>query len=237
MINLYTGRYVHIVDLTHLSVSFGQAGFIFNFLWETASRDCKVLPCLKTLLQNLMEFRCQLPTEVLGVSKSWPSQLQLQESFKNFSCLNSPTSLEIMGVFLAIWKLSSSTCKFFSLSLSCCSWGKLVWAAVSCPWKHGGSSRLEGHCWQKEQIYKQKGWMNSQYPSKWGIALPEVFLCELTSFSSSTTAIRKILLFANRGWLTESCLFFLLTTLLSEWVLSRLNQTYNSTWNSLHARW
>lgn len=87
---------------------------------------------------------------------------------------------------------------------------------MSCPWKHGGSFRLEGHCWQKEQIYKQKGWMNSQYPSKWGKAMPEVFLCELTSFSSSTTAIRKILLFANRGWLTESGLFFLVTTLLSE---------------------
>lgn len=69
MINLYTGRYVHIVDLTHLSVSFGQAGFRFNFLWETTGRDCKVLPCFKTLLQNLMEFRYQLPTEVLGVSE------------------------------------------------------------------------------------------------------------------------------------------------------------------------
>lgn len=62
-------RQVCTYSRSNSSVSFGQAGFRFRFFWETTGRDCKVLLCLKTLLQNLMEFRYQLPTEVLGVSK------------------------------------------------------------------------------------------------------------------------------------------------------------------------
>lgn len=184
-----------------------------------------------------MEFRCQLPTEILGVSKCTEElgipaaasgklqELQLlKECYIIGECRSFLGHLEAELQHLQVFLFEA-----FMLQLEK--------ACMSCPWKHGGSFRLEGHCWQKEQIYKQKGWMNSQYPSKWGKALPEVFLCELTSFSSSTTAIRKILLLANRGWLTESCLLFLVTTLLSEWVLSRLNQACKSTWNSQHARW